>query len=71
MNLEKSKQGRPVKKEEIKETEKGDKQEKDSTDDLKSMDSKSSDSSPAVSGYVKQPTLNQYIKDIIAWDLGL
>ncbi|VDH91125.1 leucine-rich repeat-containing protein 16 [Mytilus galloprovincialis] len=47
LNLEKSKQGRPVKKEEIKETEKGDKQEKDSTDDLKSMDSKSSDSSPA------------------------
>ncbi|XP_063439170.1 F-actin-uncapping protein LRRC16A-like isoform X6 [Mytilus trossulus] len=47
LNLEKSKQGRPVKKEEIKETEKGDKQEKDNIDDLKSMDSKSSDSSPA------------------------
>ncbi|VDH91131.1 leucine-rich repeat-containing protein 16 [Mytilus galloprovincialis] len=58
LNLEKSKQGRPVKKEEIKETEKGDKQEKDSTDDLKSMDSKSSDSSPALRPNKQTPTKN-------------
>ncbi|VDH91127.1 leucine-rich repeat-containing protein 16 [Mytilus galloprovincialis] len=60
LNLEKSKQGRPVKKEEIKETEKGDKQEKDSTDDLKSMDSKSSDSSPAETPNIasKRKTVN-------------
>ncbi|CAC5357562.1 LRRC16 [Mytilus coruscus] len=60
LNLEKSKQGRPVKKEEIKEIEKGDKQEKDSTDDLKSMDSKSSDSSPAETPNIasKRKTVN-------------
>ncbi|VDH91124.1 leucine-rich repeat-containing protein 16 [Mytilus galloprovincialis] len=57
LNLEKSKQGRPVKKEEIKETEKGDKQEKDSTDDLKSMDSKSSDSSPALRPNKETPNI--------------
>ncbi|XP_063439171.1 F-actin-uncapping protein LRRC16A-like isoform X7 [Mytilus trossulus] len=60
LNLEKSKQGRPVKKEEIKETEKGDKQEKDNIDDLKSMDSKSSDSSPAETPNIasKRKTVN-------------
>ncbi|XP_052059897.1 F-actin-uncapping protein LRRC16A-like isoform X6 [Mytilus californianus] len=57
LNLEKSKQGRPVKKEEIKEIEKGDKQEKDSTDDLKSMDSKSSDSSPAMRPNKETPNI--------------